>query len=174
MYNSWDKDLSDSVKAFYRIKDTILPKIISGKIVSIEESKDDIILMLDRYAGVDYIRQNKIGIQGIASRCQWGKAWNTFTIRSKRHSGTDTELNKRLTQIKEGYFYPSFTMQAYFDNRKDNNLLSIGIIKTVDLYSEFTNNKHKFKKRSSDNDFYFVNWSDISNIMKKYEITELS
>ena len=166
MYNNWRYDLNDSVVALESIKDTYLPKVINGKIHTIENTDNEILVLLDVKSGVDYIREDANGLQGIAARVQWGKAWDTFTIRTARHTGTETELEKRLYQIENGYFYPAFTLQAYFDDRNSNNLLSLGIIKTIDLYKLFTNESHLFTKRKSDNEFVFVNWTDIADKMK--------
>lgn len=121
MYNNWRRDLNDSVIALESIKDTYLPKVIKGKIHTIENADNEILILMDTKSGIDYIREDTNGLQGIAARVQWGRAWNTFTIRTARHTGSETELEKRLYQIDNGYFYPAFTMQAYFDNR----LLSI-------------------------------------------------
>lgn len=170
MYNYWVKDLSDSMVAIDKIKDTILPKIISGKIHSIENSKNEILIMLDQFSGIDYIRQDCHGLQGVAARVQWGHAWNTFTIRSKRKTGTETELSKRLFQINNGYFYPAFTLQAYFDNRTENNLLSIAAIKTKDLYYLFENKPEIFQANKSDNDFVFVKWTKIKKYIKLFTL----
>jgi hypothetical protein len=168
MYNNWKIDLSDSVKAMEKIKLTVLPELISGEIISIEESNNSVLLLFDQYSGIDYLRKNDIGLQGIASRIQFGKAWNTFTIRTERISGAKTEYVKRKEQIKEGYIYPYYTLQAYFDNRKDLNLLSICIIKTIDLYKEIENNS-KVKTRTSDNVFKYIDWLDIDkNKIKVY------
>ena len=171
MYNNWVKDLSDSMVAIDKIKDTILPKVISGKIHSIENSNNEILIMMDRFSGIDYIRQNEYGLQGIAARVQWGeRAFNTFTIRSERKTGSETELSKRLFQIKNGYFYPAFTLQAYFDNREDNNLLSIAAIKTKDLYDLFENHPELFEENKSDNKFVYVRWSKIINHIKYFQL----
>lgn len=167
-YNEWTIDLSDSIKAFNSIRETILPKLISGKIYDIESSEDEVLLKFDTISGIDYIRENNIGLQGIAARAQWGNAWNTFTIRSERYNGTETELNKRLNQIKHGYFYPAFTLQAYFDSRMENNLLSIAVIKTIDLYNLYKNHNYLFKKNCSDNDFVYIEWDKISEYIKEY------
>ena len=134
-YNSWNIDLNDSVKALEKIKDPILSKIISGKIHTIENAKNEILIKLDTACGIDYIRENETGLQGIAARVQWGRPWNTFTIRKERHTGSKTELEKRLEQIKKGYFYPAFTLQAYFDNRINNNCLSVGVVQTVYIFN---------------------------------------
>ena len=182
MYNNWNIDLSDSVKALEKIKLTVLPKLISGTIHSIEKSQKDILIkfgkeidiqnpilkLLDTKSGIDYIRENKHGLQGIASRVQWGNAWNSFTIRYKRHSGTETEFEKRKQQISNGYFYPAFTLQAYFDNRTDNNLLSIAVIKTTDLYKFAEEYPNYVRQNKSDNVFKIVFWSDL--IQKGYSL----
>lgn len=171
-YSNWTKDLSDSVIALEKIKHTYLSKVISGKIHTIESSKNEVLILMDIKSGIDYIRENENGLQGIAARVQWGNDWNTFTIRSKRHTGTQTELEKRLYQIENGYFYPAFTMQAYFDNRKTNNLLSIGIIKTIDLYTLFKEQPKLFKTRCSDNEFVYVHWDDISEYVKQISLVK--
>ena len=166
MYNDWEKDLSDSMRAILSITDTVLPRLITGTIHSIEKSEDAILLKLDTLSGVDYIREDETGLQGIASRVQWGNDWSTFTIRSARHTGSKTELEKRLEQIENGYFYPAFTMQAYFDSRESNNPLSVGIVKTKYLYDFIVNNPEKVNTRKSDNEFIYVKWSDIQDSMK--------
>lgn len=186
MYNNWNVDLSDSVKALDKIKNTVLPKLISGKIHSIEKSEKDILIkfntsidiqnpilkLFDTKSGIDYIRENSDGLQGIASRVQWGKAWNSFTIRYARHTGTETEFEKRKRQITNGYLYPAFTLQAYFDNRDNNDLLSIGIIKTIDLYKFVSEYPELVKYRDSDNKFAVVFWRDLKN--NEYEIKQIT
>lgn len=165
-YNNWQDDLSASVKAFEGIRKTYLPRVISGKIHTIEQAKNEVLIMLDTTSGIDYIRQDEHGLQGIAARAQWGNAWDTFTIREARHTGTQTELEKRLYQIHNGYFFPFFTMQAYFDNKEDNNLLSIAVIKTADLYWLYENKACIFHRRASDNEFLFVNWYAIRKYIR--------
>lgn len=165
-YNKWTKDLSYSIQALSSIKDTVLPNLIKGNIYSIEEQYNEVLILFDQYSGIDYIRHDNKGIQGIASRVQWGNAWDTFTIRYKRCSGSKTEYEKRLEAIKEGYFYPALTLQAYFDNKKDLNLLSIAVIKTLDLYKFIEKNPDKVEKRRSDNEFLFIRWSNLKGLCK--------
>lgn len=166
MYNHWRKDLEASIKALDSIKNTLLPRLISGKIHSIEKADDHILLLLDTKSGIDYIRENETGLQGIASRVQWGsKAWNTFTIRSERHTGAKTEFAKRVEAIRDGYFYPAFTLQAYFTDRETNGFLSVGIIKTINLYNFIGANPNLVHKNKSDNEFKFVFWEDLTGIV---------
>lgn len=176
-YNKWDTDLSDSILALKKIKDNILPTLLSGEIHCIESSKDFILMKLDAFCGVDYIREDNIGLQGVAARVQWmgtSSPYNTFTIRTDRHSGTKTELSKRVEQIENGYFYPAFTLQAYFDNRQDNNLLSIAVVRTMDLYSYLISNPDELLHRESDNKFVAVNWDNLikHNVNVKIKINK--
>lgn len=168
-YNHWQKDLKDSTKALLSIKDTILPKLISGKILSIEDKNDEILILLDQKSGIDFLREDKTGLQGIAARVQWGRAYNTFTIRKERHTQSKTELEKRLSQIENGYIYPAFTLQAYFDSRESNKLLSIAIIKTKDLYTFIKNNPEQTFTMKSDNVFLCVSWDKINDHIKTYK-----
>lgn len=162
VYNDWTKDLKDSARAIHSIKDTVLPCLISGSIVSIENATNEILIWMDMYSGIDMVRKNGNGLQGIASRVQFGHAYNTFTIRAQRRTGAKTELEKRLKAIAEGYFYPVFTMQAYFDDRISMKPISMAIIKTVDLYQAILKGK-KVKTQKSDNIFKYMHWLDLQN-----------
>jgi hypothetical protein len=168
---NWVNDKNKSVMAFEKIKDTILPKLIRGKLINIEASEEEVLALMDVYSGIDAIRCQEKNLQGIAWRAQWGKAWNTFTIRQQRHTGTKTELEKRIESIDNGYFYPAFTMQAYFDNFSDLNCLSVGIIKTVDLFNLYKTKSEIFKQRQSDNLFLYVEWDDLKPYIKTWEST---
>lgn len=167
MYNNWTVDLSDSVKALNSIKDTVLPKLISGKIHTVECADNEILVLLDQKSGVDYIRENETGLQGIAARVQWCGSYppyNTFTIRKDRHTGSQTEYEKRIQQIDQGYFYPAYTLQAYFDDRSTMTLKSIAVIETKKLYEfirENYNDESKVSIKNSDNTFIYVRWSDL-------------
>jgi len=186
MYNTVDKDLKDSVIALEKIKGNYLSKIISGKIHTIESRRNEILILLDMKSGIDYIREDENGLQGIAARCQWDDGrpsypYNSFTIRFKRHTGAETEFEKRNKQIQHGYFYPAFTLQAYFDNRENNNLLSLGIIPTRTLYDFIEKNKGRLnqkglpiiKEKKSDNIFLFINWNDLAGLMKTITVNEI-
>ena len=161
----WIADKDKSVMAFEKIKDTVLPKLISGELISIEkEESGSVLAMMDVYSGIDLVRINETGLQGIAWRAQWDIAYNTFTIRAERTTGTKTELEKRLEAIEKEYFYPAYTIQAYFDNDCDYNCLSVGIIRTRDLYDTFIERPDLFSERvakSDGNKFYIVNWSNL-------------
>ena len=132
MYNDWQTDMDKTMPYI----DILKEKIFKGsEFRNIEKSDNEILLWLDQYAGIDYIVKNKENsVLGIAARIQYDVDYRTFTIRYKRHTGTDTEFLKRKEAIKKGYFYPAFTLQAYF-NSKNKTLLSAGIVSTKYLYN---------------------------------------
>jgi len=161
-YNNWTKDLTATSKAI----EIIIPKInefISGELYSVENSDNEILNLLDKYSGIDLIVLRDKALRGVASRVQWGNNWDTFTIRYKRHTGSKTEYEKRIENIENGEFYPALTLQAYLNNRNENKLLSLGVIRTKDLYELTQTHKELFKMRKSDNEFKFISWSDIKN-----------
>jgi len=132
-------DLNDSSRAFLM---AVWPKIkmaCGGGDIRPVEILDDIEIakQLDTLAGIDvWQTKTDIGVRGIASRVQFGdKAWNTFTIRLARESGSATEYEKRLDAIETGRFiYPYLTVQAYVTARNNPTLLSCAVCKTKDLY----------------------------------------
>jgi len=95
--------------------------------------KDD----LDLLAGIDawQIQHSPTAMRGIASRVQWGGCHESFSIRTKLPSGSETEFQKRLRAIQnidDGHLYPHLTIQSYL-NRREGQLLAAAAVKTKDL-----------------------------------------
>jgi len=149
----------------------LLNKCVSGELISIENTGNKILDMLDQCSGIDMLSLSNGNIKGIACRVQWGRNWDSFTIRLQRHTGTKTEYQKRIDSINNGSFYPYLTMQAYLDNKRDNKILSLAVIKTIDLYELIDTHNYLFRKRKSDNVFLYVNWLDIKHKTDKKIIT---
>ena len=165
-YNYYKDDLDKSVEALKSIKENILKKIFRGNLYNIETSKNNILILLDQKSGIDFIREDETGLQGIACRVQWIKSgrhpFNSFTIRLERYTKQKTEFEKRKEQITNGYFYPAFTLQAYFDETT-KKLLSIGVIKTNKLYEFIENYPDQVYENKSDNVFKFVRFEALKD-----------
>ena len=169
MYNPWGEDLKESAKALLTIKESVLEVLFNGKIYNIESSKNEILMLIDQHSGIDYIVDDGEGLVGVATRVQWGGNYRTFTIRESRHTGSKTEYEKRKHALRlihkdSSYIYPALTMQAYFDNKEDNNLLSLAITRTRDLYDfieKYYDDSTRVRRNSSDNDFIYVRWRDL-------------
>lgn len=140
------RDMSKGTKAFVEI---VWPKIApilgdGNAYMPVEGgASDELAHYLDTIAGIDgfQIREDRLFIRGIATRVQWIRnpfpPFNTFTVRARRPSGNPTEREKRLCAIQfrdHGPLFPDLTIQAYLREETDE-LLSAGIVKTVDLYA---------------------------------------
>lgn len=165
-YNSWTHDLKDSTKALQSVLPQ-LAKAVNGKFVLVEGDGHRLLKELDRISGIDLVSIFEGQIRGIASRCQWGNDWQTFTIRKERYTGSTTEYEKRIAAIAGNGMYPMLTLQMYFDHRSTNNLLSFGIMKTVDLYNLIETRPDIVKQNESDNVFIFIHWLAIKATDKK-------
>ncbi len=134
------------------------------RIISIEDSENDVLQLFDKYSGVDAVQITKDKqIRGMAMRVQYGRAWDTFTIRFKRSSGAKTEYEKRVDAIKNEKFYPHLTVQCYLSN-DTNDILSVGIIKTKDLYNQLimTQTRPAFE---DGNIFLYIEFGQLKNVM---------
>ena len=109
-----------------------------GTLIPVEVAQEShLATALDVLAGVDSWRVVGGGVQGIASRVQYGHVYRTFTVRESRPSGADTELAKRVRAIlnpKEHYLFPAFTVQAYVERRRTGQLLYVCMVRTEELF----------------------------------------
>ena len=152
--------LRKSTIAINTIKDNVLSQMLNGKLYNVEDSDNFICKILDLNSGIDYIVDDGIGYRGLSIRVQWNTAYNSFTIRNKMESGSITEYQKTVNHINNGYLYPYWTSQAYF-NEKTMELLSIAIIKTFDLYDFIYKYPQLTLTNKSDNEFIVVRWKDL-------------
>ena len=137
MYNgNFQNDFNEAVKRGSKITDILTGLFKKGKVIHIENLHESIADLLDKYSGIDAIYFNELDLAGVALRIQQNsnKNWETFTIRYKRITGTETEYSKRIRQIFAFHpsFYPHYTCQAYLSD--DNKLIGGGVCYTSDLF----------------------------------------
>lgn len=171
--NNWRKDLSASIYDFQRVVYPTIKeqKLLDGELIPLEvatlQDYQHLTKQFDLLSGIDvwHIKTN-IGIQGIASRIQWverNKAFNSFTVRKTRTTGTKTEYEKRKESIqaKGEWLYPYYSLQAYIENpKKLGDLISIAIAKTEDILNCldcYGNTKTAY----DGNTFLYINWTDM-------------
>lgn len=138
------RDLSDSAFDFERVVwPVIRPWLGGGELRAVEAVvHDGFDKELDTLSGIDgwHILRGEHAIRGIASRVQWGNAWDTFTIRMSRPNGVPTEYEKRLHALnnaERGFLLPHVTTQAYVaDPAREGDLLSVALIRTTTLFRE--------------------------------------
>jgi UDP-N-acetylglucosamine pyrophosphorylase len=159
-YSNWVSDATTAVNAFNSIK-SIVEQAAKIKITSIEQVNNDLCVKFDSLCGCDYLAENSLGLYGIAMRVQFKKNWQTFTIREARDSGAKTEFHKRSEQIKQGYFYPRITIQAYFSDEVNKTFLGGCLIKTKDLFDYIESGGVFSRNRTSNASFIVVRWDDL-------------
>ena len=140
----WKRELEISASFNKRFVLPMVQEWLQSKIESVEDARADhrIIKLLDSFAGIDAIEVNpNKGIRGIALRCQWisNVRFDSFSVRTVRASGANTEFGKRLFQLisNQGWLYPELTVQSYFQKTgkvRTEKLLSIGMARTRDIF----------------------------------------
>jgi hypothetical protein len=141
------------------------PLVGGGEYVAVESifSRD-----LDALAGIDawQVRRDVGRMRGLACRVQWTEvAYDTFTIRVSRSTGSETEYTKRLEAIRSvcGWLYPALTIQAYV-TRSTDRLLSAAAVFTRTLYEFAERERHRLTVRTNGQDgntFIVVPWSEL-------------
>lgn len=167
--DGWDADLSMSSRDFARVVwPVVRPWCRGGRLEVVEDSTaEGLTRSFDVLAGIDAWHLNdELGfMRGVASRVQWGSAWNTFTIRMSRDSGTKTEFEKRLDAIEQhdirGDLYPVLTVQAYLD-RQGGSLLSVGMVRTRDLFV-YAFSANPPRRRTGNAEFAYIHWSALKD-----------
>lgn len=158
----FEQDLKETQKNFNLIRADV-EQVLKSNILDVE-GQGNLELMLDRYAGIDYIAMSKYGLRGVASRIQKGKSWRTFTIRESKASGNKTEKEKRQFAIDKDFIYPYYTIQAYVEQDK----IEYAICRTKELYKFIDDNPQKIRRNKTTNAiFVIVNWRDIENIITR-------
>jgi hypothetical protein len=150
--------------------ETVWPRIASwcggGELKVVEDvTAAEMARMLDVQAGIDAWQvSDGAGVRGIASRVQYGTAYDSFTIRLSRPSGAETEWHKRIRALEhrdEGWICPFFTCQAYLD-APGGDLLSVGLVRTEDLFAQAWIDRHdtsRVKTSPTSERFLYLDWS---------------
>lgn len=164
------RDMNKSTPDFLRIVWPVLqekcPELRGGRIQSVEGKDKELAADLDILAGIDAYQRWDRAMRGIACRVQWERNYRSFTVRTSRPHGTDTEYQKRLAVLKrrdEGFLYPYWTIQAYLA-QPGGRLLSVALAKTAELYlwiEQYEKNVAPLPRRVAKNGgegFLYVSW----------------
>lgn len=159
-YNNWQIDKCIFTGSMANVFDKLG---INAEIESVEKYDNTAAFWMDSFAGIDYMgKDDNNNIFGIASRIQelapTSASYDSFTIRSDRHTGTKTEFTKRIEAIEQGFFYAQLTLQAYIQN---GEVIAAAVIKTKDLFDFIKNHPYLVKHKFSDNKFKIVLWDDL-------------
>lgn len=154
-------------KLFLQTWEKLKHKLGGGEVISLEDSKSPLARHLDRRSGIDWLQLLPDGgIRGIASRCQWGW-YDSFTVRAEKLlTHAQTELEKRIRDISEGYLYPQITCQSYFD--EDGDLIQAAACDTYTLYCTLKRQAEAEAlevQEAGNARFIIARWRDIPNVV---------
>jgi len=120
----------------YYFRTLVMPeflKAFGGKMETVEGLPHSLTQKLDIAAGIDAVYEPPgCGPYGLALRIQYGKNYESFTVRCQRESGAKTEFTKRQESFQKGGLAPTLTLQAYID-RERSRLLAGAVARTVDI-----------------------------------------
>lgn len=143
----------------------ILKKLYKNRIFYPTEGRADLIAqLLDKNAGIDYISEDLVTgeLKGYASRIQRTPfSYDTFTTRSGRDSGAQTELAKRHRDIQRKNICPFLTWQAYVSTDGSEFLsMAITFSDFIDhfIYNHPTETKHTNPYQQGQASFIPVKW----------------
>lgn len=173
-----DSDKSYSSKVFV---ESVTPHLmymldmsgVRDKFIPVESrdmANDPLMKTLD-FAGIDYLMIRGHNIYGVSARVQFiaedRLPYNTFTIRAKRNKGGKHSESESFLQPSAAEVRPlssSYTVQSYV-SRDSNKILSIGIVRTEDLYAFYAENEASLEEKRSfspdSNHFNAIKWSDL-------------
>lgn len=143
MPSEFQRDLSWSALAFQKVVWPAIKHWFGGGLcIPVEGvTATPFAKALDTYSGIDAWQLDKcLGFRGLASRVQTIAAeqapYASFTARSSRTSGAETELAKRLRTLAaqpRGFVFPELTIHAYLNPAKDT-LRYACAVRSADLY----------------------------------------
>lgn len=158
--------MSVSAAAFYDVVWPVMSRHCGGgelRMVELDPFARD----FDMLAGIDawQLCHSRGMMRGIASRVQFGTAWDSFTVRLKRTSGASTEFAKRIESMldsRAGWLHPALTVQAYVSSRTDGELLHACMTRTDDMYHYILDNEMLLDVRENpqDGNLFTVVWCD--------------
>lgn len=159
-----DHDMQSSTADFCRyVWPYIAAHISGGRLVVVESAT--VRHVLDTHAGIDYLQVLDTGVRGLAARVQWGRCYNTFTVRFQRRGASpeSTECFKHAQAVKHGLLRPHITVQAYLGERGSGPLLAAGIVRSDDLDRYLTEGGAFTVKdvRGGQAQFHVVRWDDL-------------
>lgn len=107
-------------------------------------------------------------IRAVAYRVQWGKSYDTFTIRYSRVTGNPTEWEKLLfaqDNRADGWISPVLHVHAYVST-DETKLLSLGIVETALLVRFMIEHKSEIPlmKNRDGSQFFVVTWASLRKL----------
>jgi hypothetical protein len=162
-----DKEFDESLADLIMIK-PCLEKYLQGELIVIDKDESKLMAALDQLGGIDaYLVREFVSARGLGMRIQWG-SWDTFTIRTKRKTGTPTDLQKY--QNYSGGPRPDYIMHIYLRDGE----IRVGTAPYLDLMKYVVDNFDRFEIKTAPdgNEFIAVDWDELEKEVTWFKRTK--
>lgn len=162
------EDAAKSLWAFDNVVAPALKKIFGAKrIFSTENHDSGLEKFLDQETGIDALIVSDDGTTyPAACRIQFGKCYESFTLRRSRPSGAPTEYDKLNRAKKVGGLMPTYHVQAFIDGANDK--AKVAIAETVDLLKYIDGHASEWRKTSDGETFFVIPWYKMDKVKTGY------
>lgn len=157
-----DIDKNKSNIKFMEIFPTISNQLNAKEYISIENSDNPVLLMLDRECGLDgLIRFKNNQLQTVSTRISISNkdyAYDNFTIRYTKNNGAKTEYQKMIERYENNSIRPYYTISVCYSNNDWN----AGIIET-DLLTDYIINEQMYDivDWNGNSTFLSIKWKQL-------------
>lgn len=159
-------DAERSIRLFDKFSRHALNRHFGGnaQILPTENHSNLVEEILDMKAGIDGIILNREGeIFFYASRVQFGRNYESFSLRGYRPSGKATEFAKLKRASKTCAPMPTFHVQAFVDS--DEKSATVAIVPTIDLVQYAERHKPEMKHAHNGGEgFIAVPWRELDRV----------
>lgn len=158
MYEEVDVCATKSTNTFDRFVAPALQAAFGAKVIhSTERHENELATILD-YSGIDGVLVDEHGwTLSFSSRVQFGKNYESFSIRRSRPNGTPTEWQKLRNPLS---MKSSFHIHSFIDANAKSAI--VGIVQTADLIRYIRQNPHQWRTAPSGETFFVVPFDDVS------------
>jgi hypothetical protein len=169
---AFKESIERSMAAFDAVVKSRVESYLHGDVIAVEGRTGRVNTWLDKYCGIDLLCKTERGVWGIASRVQFVSEKNpyyrTFTVRSKRDSGTVTEFVKRDVAQRRGFLSPHYVLQAYVSDEARPYLFGWAIAKQNDVLEcaekGLCKERHTGEGQIGQASFYAVSWYEMREV----------
>lgn len=158
----------DATKSLWTFNNVLTPALHSmgvKEVYSTENHDSGLEKFLDQETGIDALIVSDDGTTyPAACRIQFGKCYESFTLRRSRPSGAPTEYYKLHRAKKMGGLMPTYHVQAFIETDK----AKVAIAETVDLLKYADAHPCEWLKTQEGETFYVIPWHKLDKVKIEY------
>lgn len=162
----------DSAKSLWALDNVITPALHSmgvKEVYSTENHDNGLEKFLDQETGIDALIVSDDGTTyPAACRIQFGKCYESFTLRRSRPSGAPTEYDKIKNAKQADSLRPKYHIQAYITGDK----ATVAMANTDDIVAYADAHPCEWLKTQEGETFFVIPWRKLDKV--KIEYVDLS